>query len=46
MTEAARTTFMPAPIKPVVAYSVLEQLDVRVGTIESVADVPGSDKLD
>ncbi len=45
MTEAAPASFTPAPIKPTVAYSVLEQLDVRVGTIESVTDVPDSDKL-
>jgi tRNA-binding protein len=35
----------PAPIKPIIDVKLLEQLDVRVGTIESVADVPGSDKL-
>ena len=35
----------PAPIKPLIDPRVLEQLDVRVGTIESVADVPGSQKL-
>ncbi len=36
---------IPAPIKPVVDLKVLEQLDIRVGTIESVLDVPGADKL-
>src|SRR5258708_2824145 len=35
----------PAPIKPVVSSDVLERLDIRVGTIEAVADVPGSHKL-
>src|ERR1041384_1555820 len=35
----------PAPIKPAVSLNVLEQLDVRVGTIERVDDVKGSDKL-
>src|SRR5690242_19378540 len=35
----------PAPIKPLIDPQLLEQLDVRVGTIESVADVPGSQKL-
>jgi methionine--tRNA ligase beta chain len=35
----------PAAIKPVVALDVLNQVDIRVGTIRSVADVPGSDKL-
>jgi tRNA-binding protein len=36
---------VPAAIKPLIDVTLLEQLDVRVGTIESVADVPGSDKL-
>jgi len=35
----------PAPLKPVITADLLEQIDVRVGTIESVADVSGSDKL-
>jgi tRNA-binding protein len=35
----------PAPIKPVVSVEMLNQIDVRVGTILSVADVPNSDKL-
>ena len=35
----------PAPVKPLISLHVLEQVDVRVGTIESVEDVPGSDKL-
>jgi len=34
-----------APIKPVVSLAVLEQIDVRVGTILSVDEVAGSDKL-
>lgn len=37
--------FVPAPVKPTVAFDAVEQLDVRVGTIESVEDVNGSDKL-
>ncbi len=36
---------VPAPIKPLIDPKLLEQLDVRVGTIESVGDVPGADKL-
>ncbi len=36
---------MPAPIKPTVSLEVLNQVDVRVGTILSVNDVPDSDKL-
>ncbi|HTS02061.1 MAG TPA: tRNA-binding protein, partial [Thermoanaerobaculia bacterium] len=35
----------PAPIKPLVPHSALEALDVRVGTILRVEDVPKSDKL-
>jgi tRNA-binding protein len=35
----------PAPIKPVIDMSLLEQIDVRVGTIESVSAIAGSDKL-
>src|SRR2546425_8169290 len=35
----------PAPIKPVITLDVLNQIDVRVGTILSVADVPNSDNL-
>lgn len=33
------------PAKPVVSIDILNQIDVRVGTIESVEDIPGSDKL-
>jgi tRNA-binding protein len=35
----------PAPVKPLIDPAVLDQLDVRVGTIESVVEIPGSDKL-
>src|ERR1043165_4113455 len=35
----------PAPIKPVITPEILDQVDIRVGTIESVEDVPDSDKL-
>ena len=35
----------PAPIKPVIRIDALDQIDIRVGTIESVGDVKGSDKL-
>ena len=35
----------PAPIKPVITKDVLEQIDVRIGTIEAVNEVPRSDKL-
>ena len=38
-------TTRPAAIKPTVASTVLDQLDIRVGTIVAVEDVPNSDKL-
>ena|SRR5215472_6062941 len=34
-----------APIKPPVSIAVLEQLDIRVGTILSVEELPDSRKL-
>ena len=37
--------FIPAPVKPAVAIAALEALDIRVGTIERVEEIPGSDKL-
>ena len=37
--------FTPAAIKPAVSLADLEKLDIRVGTIELVEDVPASDKL-
>lgn len=35
----------PAPIKPVATSADLDKLDIRVGTIRAVREVPGSDKL-
>jgi len=35
----------PAPIKPPIDKSVLDKIDIRVGTIEAVDEVPNSDKL-
>lgn len=35
----------PAAIKPTVSLDVLNQLDIRAGTIENAEPVPGSDKL-
>ncbi len=37
--------FKPAPIKPVISVAELEKLDIRVGTILSVEDLPKSNKL-
>ena len=39
------TDMNPAPVKPLITLEVLNQIDVRVGTILSVSDVPDSDKL-
>jgi tRNA-binding protein len=38
-------TIKVAPIKPTISFDILDRIDVRVGTIELVEDVPGSDKL-
>lgn len=35
----------PAPVKPDVTIEDLQKVDIRVGTIEAVADVEGSKKL-
>jgi len=37
--------FSPAPLKPSITIAELERIDIRVGTIVSVEDVSGSDKL-
>jgi tRNA-binding protein len=34
-----------APIRPTISFDVLDKVDIRVGTIELVEDVQGSDKL-
>ena len=36
---------MPAAIKPLATLADLEKLDIRVGTIREIREVPGSDKL-
>jgi tRNA-binding protein len=38
-------TSQAAPVKPAISMDVLEKIDVRVGTIESVEEVKGSNKL-
>jgi methionine--tRNA ligase beta chain len=37
--------FTPAPVKQTVQFGALEALDIRVGTIERVEEVPRSHKL-
>jgi methionine--tRNA ligase beta chain len=39
------TDFRVAPVKPPIALSDLDKVDIRVGTILAVEEVPGSDKL-
>jgi tRNA-binding protein len=39
------SAFAPAPIKPIISHDVLDQIDIRVGTIERVEDVANSNKL-
>ena len=39
------TDFKPAAIKPLVLPADLDKLDIRLGTIELVEDVPASEKL-
>lgn len=38
-------TIEAAPPELVIPFEILEKIDIRVGTIESVEDVQGSDKL-
>ena|SRR5450755_2713872 len=35
----------PAPLKPLIDPKILEQIDIRVGSIESVSAIDSSDKL-
>jgi tRNA-binding protein len=42
---SADHVFIPAPIKPAISLADLDRIDIRVGTILSVEDVAGSDKL-
>jgi tRNA-binding protein len=37
--------FTPAAIKPPISTADIDKLDIRIGTIELVEDVPGSEKL-
>lgn len=45
MTAGGAAGMTPAPIKPTVQLFTLEALDVRVGTIQAVDEVPRSEKL-
>jgi methionine--tRNA ligase beta chain len=37
--------FRPAPVKPTITQAALEAIDVRLGTIKAIDDVPSSKKL-
>ncbi len=37
--------FTPAPIKSPISFTLIDKLDIRVGTIERVEEVAGSAKL-
>lgn len=45
MTAEGWVNVKPVPAKPTVTVDDVNKLDIRVGTIESVADVEGSSKL-
>lgn len=45
MSQEQGSEFRPAPVRAAVTLDVLERLDIRVGTIERVEDVRGSEKL-
>src|SRR5882672_10890845 len=38
-------SFKPAPVKAEISFADVDRIDVRVGTILSVEDIDGSDKL-
>ncbi|MHA1975765.1 MAG: tRNA-binding protein [Candidatus Hodarchaeales archaeon] len=37
--------FNPAPIKPIISLDDLNKIDIRVGKIERVEDIPKSEKI-
>jgi len=34
-----------APVKSLIPHDIIEKIDIRIGTIERVEDIPGADKL-
>ena len=42
---ASPETIEVAPVKPTIQFEDFDKVDIRVGTILSVQEVPGSDKL-
>lgn len=45
LTTKELSNMPTAPIKPLTTFDVIDQLDIRVGTIERVEEVAKSDKL-
>lgn len=45
MSEEVGSQMKPAQIKPTIAFEDLEKVDIRVGTIVAVGEVPDSKKL-
>jgi tRNA-binding protein len=43
--EGRVSSFTPAPVKPLISVTDVEKIDIRVGTILSVEDVPKSTRL-
>jgi tRNA-binding protein len=39
------STFIPAPVKPLVSMATLESIDIRLGTIQRVDEIASSRKL-
>lgn len=39
------TALKVAPVKPTIAFDLIDKIDIRVGTIAHVRDVKGSEKL-
>jgi tRNA-binding protein len=37
--------FKPAPVKPLISFKEFSKLDIRVGTIQKVEDIPKSENL-
>ncbi len=42
---ATNSEFQPGPIKETISFQDFEKLDIRVGAIELVEDIPESDRL-
>ncbi|HKQ53085.1 MAG TPA: hypothetical protein VJT74_11985 [Pyrinomonadaceae bacterium] len=45
MSDETTPAFEVAPVKPVIPADLLDQIDIRIGTIERVEDVPKSRTL-